>query len=184
MRCKMIKTVCYLAIFVLVVIAPRTQADDGVNIKEIRRLSKSPVNKILQNSSIELISIEHYWPYVRGRTKPLVVFFYSDIDSDSQRLATLIKYISPHFQTKLSFARVQVVEKGKPNKNTTSDLRSRYSLDKTPGILYYDNVADKMVLEEEDYIEADYKEFRTPNMFIWNIYYSGVRKELDKLLSD
>ena len=184
MRCKIIKSVCCLAIFVLVAIAPGTQADDGVNIKEIRRLAKLPVNKILQNSSIELISIEHYWPKVHGRTKPLVVFFYSDIDSDSQRLATLIKHISPHFQTKLSFARVQVSEKGKPDKNTASDLRSQYSLDKTPGILYYDNVADKMVLEEEDYIEADYKEFRTPNMFIWNIYYSGVRKELDKLLSD
>jgi len=184
MRCKMIKTVCYLAIFVLVVIAPRTQADDGVNIKEIRRLAKLPVSQILQNSQVEIISIEHYWLKVSVRTKPLVVLFYSDIDSDSQRLATLIKYITPHYQTKLSFARVQVAEKGKPDKNTASDLRSRYSLDKTPGILYYDNVAAKMMLEEEDYIEADFKEFRTPMMFIWNTYYTGVRKELDKLLSD
>jgi hypothetical protein len=45
-------------------------------------------------------------------------------------------------------------------------------------------VAAEMVLKEEDYIEADFKEYRTPNMFIWNIYYTGVRKELDKLLSD
>ncbi len=99
-------------------------------------------------------------------------------------MATLIKYITPHYQAKLSFARVQVTEKGKPDKNTASDLRSRYSLDKTPGILYYDNLAEKMVLEEKDYIEADFKEYRTPKMFIWNIYYTGVRKELDKLLSD
>jgi hypothetical protein len=41
-----------------------------------------------------------------------------------------------------------------------------------------------MVLEEEDYIEANFKEFRTPAMSIWKIYYSEVRKELDKLLSD
>jgi len=41
-----------------------------------------------------------------------------------------------------------------------------------------------MVLEEEDYIEAGFKEFRTPKMFIWNSYYSGVRKALDKVLSD
>ncbi len=40
-----------------------------------------------------------------------------------------------------------------------------------------------MVLEEEDYIEADFKDFRTPKMLIWKTYYSGVRKELDKLLS-
>ncbi len=178
------KTICCLAIFVLVAVPPVTQADDGVNIKEVRRLAKLPVNQILQNSPIEIISIEKYWLNVRGRTKPLMVFFYSDIDSDSQRLATLIKYITPHYQAKLSFARVQVAEKGKPDKNTASDLRSRYSLDKTPGFLYYDNVAEKMVLEEEDYIEADFKEFRTPKMFIWNSYYSGVRKELDKLLSD
>jgi hypothetical protein len=64
------------------------------------------------------------------------------------------------------FVLVQVSEKGKPDKNTASDLRSRYSLDKTPGILYYDNVGENMVLEEEDYIEADFKEFRTPAMSI------------------
>ena len=84
----------------------------------------------------------------------------------------------------MSFARAQASEKGKPDKNTASDLRSSYSLDKTPGILYYNNVADKMVLEGEDYMEADYKEFRTPNMFIWRTYYLEVRKELENLLSD
>ena len=41
-----------------------------------------------------------------------------------------------------------------------------------------------MVLEGEDYMEADYKEFRTPNMFIWRTYYLEVRKELENLLSD
>lgn len=159
-------------------------ADDGVNIIDIRRLAKLPVNEILLNSSIEIISTEHYWSKVSARKKPLVVFFYSDNHGDSQRLATLIKYVIPHYQDKLSFARVQVAEIGKPGKNTVNDLRVRYSLDKTPGILYYDNVGEKMVLEEEDYIEADFKEYRTPKMFIWKSYYSGVRRELDKLLSD
>jgi hypothetical protein len=84
----------------------------------------------------------------------------------------------------LSFARVQVAEVGKPGKNSASDLRVRFSLDKTPGILYYDNVGENMVLEQEYYIETDFKEYRTPKMFIWNSYYSGVRNELDKLLSD
>jgi len=51
---------------------------------------------------------------------------------------------------------------GKPGKNIASELRVRYSLDKTSGILYYDNVGEKMVLEKEDYIEADFKEYRTP----------------------
>ena len=184
MRCNMVKNIFYLAILVLVLVPVQTMADDGVNIKEIRRLAKLPVNEILLDSSIEIISTEQYWSRVHGRTKPLVVFFYSDNDGDSQRLATLIKYVTPHYQNKLSFARVQVAEIGKPRKNTASDLRSRYSLDKTPGILYYDNVGESMVLEEEDYIEADFKEYRTPVMFVWRTYYSGVRKELDRLLSD
>ncbi len=132
-RCEIVKIICSLAIIALVTVPVQMQADDGVNIKEVRRLAKLPVSQILQNSPIELISIENYWLKVRGRTKPLMVFFYADIDSDSQRLATLIKYITPHYQTKLSFARVQVAEKGKPDKNTASDLRPRYSLDKTPG---------------------------------------------------
>ena len=180
----MVRIFYYLAIIALVTVPVPMRADDGVNIKEVRRLAKLPVNEILLNSSIEIISTARYWPRIRGRTSPLVVFFYSDIDGDSQRLATLIKYITPHYQNKLSFARVQVAEVGKPGENAASDLRVRYSLDKTPGILYYDNVGEKMVLEEEDYIEADFKEYRTPKMFIWNSYYSGVRKELDKLLSD
>jgi len=41
-----------------------------------------------------------------------------------------------------------------------------------------------MVLEDEDYIDADFKEFRTPRMFLWKTYYNAVRKELDKLLAD
>jgi len=84
----------------------------------------------------------------------------------------------------LSFIRVQVDEKSKPDKNTASDLLSRFSLDKTPGILFYDNVGENMVLEDEEYIDADHKEYRTPRMFFWNTCYSGVRKELDKLLAD
>jgi len=41
-----------------------------------------------------------------------------------------------------------------------------------------------MILEDEDYVDADFKEFRTPKMFLWKTYYSAVRKELDQLLAD
>jgi hypothetical protein len=80
--------------------------------------------------------------------------------------------------------RVKVVKAGKPDAKLRKDLEARFSLDNTPGILFYDNVGDKMVLEDEDYIDADFKEFRTPKMLIWKIYYSAVRKELDRLLAD
>ncbi len=84
----------------------------------------------------------------------------------------------------MAFRRVKVVETGKPDAKLRKDYEARYSLDKTPGILFYDNVGDKMVLEDEDYVDADFKEFRTPKMMLWKTYYSAVRKELDQLLAD
>lgn len=184
MCCKMAKIIYSSVILILVAFPLRMQAGDDINIKQVRQLATLPVNQILQNSAVEKISIEHYWAKINGRNKPISVFFYSNMDGESQRLATLIKHVTPHYQGKLSFVRVQVSEKGKPDKNTASDLLFRFSLDKTPGILFYDNVGENMVLEEEEYIDADHKEYRTPRMFFWNTYYSGVRKELDKLLAD
>jgi hypothetical protein len=155
-----------------------------IDLKQVRKLATLPVNQILDNSPAEKVSIENYWRKINGRDKPLSVFSYSNNDIDSQRLATLIKYVTLHYQDKLSFMRVQIAEKGNPDKNTAKDLLSRFSLDKTPGILFYDNVGGNMVLEDEEYIDADHKEYRSPKMFFWNTYYKGVRKELDELLAD
>ena len=171
-------------IFILLTFPLRMQAGHDISIKQVRLLATQPVNQILQNSPVEKISIAQYWDKIRGRNKPLSVFFYSNSDGESQRLATLIKYVTPHYQGRLSFIRVQVSEKGKPDKNTASEILSRFSLDKTPGILFYDNVGENMVLEDEEYIDADHKEYRTPRMFFWRTYYSGIRRELDKLLAD
>jgi len=172
------------AIIALFAFPLRMQTGDDININQVRQLATFPVNQILQNSAVEKISIEHCWGKIKGRNKPISVFFYSNMDGESQRVATIIKYVTPHYLDKLSIIRVQVINKGKPDKNTASDLLSRFSLDKTPGILFYDNVGENMVLEDEEYIDADHKEYRTPRMFFWNAYYSGVRKKLDKLLAD
>lgn len=85
---------------------------------------------------------------------------------------------------RISFRMVKVVEEGKPDPKLEKDLQARFSLDKTPGILFYDHVGDEMVLKDEDYIDPDFKEFRTPRMFLWKTYYSAVRKELAELLAD
>ena len=173
-----------LTIILLPGISLQIQAKDDIDMKLVRQLAVLPVNQILQDSGVEKITTKDYWSKIHGRNKPLLAFFYSNTDRDSQRLATLIKYVAPHYQEKLFFVRVQVAEKGKPGKNTAKDLLSGYSLNKTPGILFYDNVGENMVLEDEEYIDAYHKEYRTPGMFLWNTYYSGVRKELDKLLAD
>lgn len=181
---KMRKLYILPAMVIFLSISFRVYADVNINMKEVRDLAKLPVDEVLEKSLVETFNIENYWGHVHGRKKPLVVFFYSNSDGTSQRLATLIRYIAPIYNNRLSFARVKVVEKGKPDKITAKELESRYSLDKTPGILFYDNVGADMVLEDEDYIDADFKEFRTPRMFLWRTYFSAVRKELDNLLAD
>jgi len=59
-----------------------------------------------------------------------------------------------------------------------------YGPDDTPGNFFYDNIGKKMVLEDEDYIESDFKEFRTQRMLLWKKYDRAVRNELDKLVED
>lgn len=159
-------------------------ASKEINMNEVRSLAKMSVEEIIPSPPVERVALENYWDSVKGRNKPLIVFFYSNQDDPSQRVATLFHYIAPDYASKLNFTMVKVVETGEPNKHLASQLMKEYSLDKTPGILYYDNVGDKMVLEEEDYIDADFKEFRTPSMLLWKTYYSAVCKELDKLLAD
>ena len=172
------------AIIVFLTFVFSAQANEDINMNEVRELAKLSVDEILMSSPIDTFSIEDYWKHVHGRNKPLVVFFYSNIDRSSQGLATIIRYIAPHYSNKLSFGRVKVVDKGKPDQMTGKRLASMYGLDNTPGILFYDNVGTEMVIEDEDCIDADFKEFRTPLMLLWKTYYTAVRKELDKLLAD
>jgi len=178
------KVFFFTAIFFSLTFIFCAQANKDINMNEVSELAKLSVDEILKNSPVETFAVEDYGRYVQGRNKPLVVFFYSNIDGPSQRLATLIRYIAPHYKNKMSFGRVKVVEKGKPEKIRTKMLASKYSLDDTPGILFYHKVGKVMVLEDEEYIDADFKEFRTPSMVLWKTYYKAVRKELDKLLAD
>jgi hypothetical protein len=154
-----------------------------IDMAEVRRLSKLSVEKILENSPVVGIGLENYWSAVCGRKKPLAVFFFSNNDESSQRVATLIKYISPDYTKNIAFARVKVAENGKPDKKTATKLASNIGLDKTPGILFYDNTGNDTELEHENFVTPDLKEFRTPNMFLWKTYYSAVRKELDQLIA-
>ena len=99
-------------------------------------------------------------------------------------MATLIHYVAADYKDRIQFRRVEVQGEGKPSRELQKDLQKRFGLDDVPGILFYDNVKGEMVLEDEDYIDADFKEFRTPGMFFWKRYLSGIRKELDELLAD
>ena len=180
----MVKVFFWLSTIIPLTMSQGVYADENISMKDVRKLATLPVDEILKNSPVEFFEFKSYWKKVHGRNKPLVVFFYSNNDSASQRLATLIKYIALEYNGKLAFGRVRVSGQGKPNKDKARMLETSYSLDDTPGILFYDNVGTDMVLEDEDYIDADFKEFRTPRMFLWKTYYEAVRNKLNKLLAD
>jgi len=180
---SMNKYVVRSAVILALLLAVPSWADEKVSMKEVRRLATLPTEDILRDVPVERIAVANYWQKVKGRDRPMVVFFYSNSHPPSQRVATLIRHVAPHYKDRIAFASVKVADKGAPDEKTTTYLK-QYSLDSTPGVLFYDNVEMEMVLEDEDYVGPDFKEFRTPTMFLWSAYYSAVRKELDKLLAD
>lgn len=166
-------------------IVPTAMASNtNIDMSAIRALAQKPVDEILKDAPVQVIKADQYWGALRGRDRPMIVFFYSNTNQPSQRLATLLLYVAKEYSDRIYFSRVKVCDKGLPEKKAALNLANKFSLDSTPGILFYDNVGDKMELEDEDYIEADFKDFRSPQLFLWKVYHSTVRKELNKLLAD
>ena len=167
-----------------ILVAAAWAAGEKVDMSVVKTLAQRPVDEILTNPPVSKVDIEKYWQEVRSRNRPMIVFFYANNDASSQRLATLVLYVAREYSSRVDFRCVKVSENGPPSKDYAKRLVTRFSLDSTPGILFYDNSKTGLVLEQEAYIEADYKEFRTPQMFLWKTYYSESKKALDKLLAD
>ena len=157
---------------------------EKVDMSVVKALAQRPVDEILTNSPVSKVDIENYWNNVRSRNRPMIVFFYANNDSSSQRLATLVLYVAREYSNRIDFRCAKVSENGPPSKDYAKRLETQFSLDSTPGILFYDNIKNGLVLEQEAYIDADYKEFRTPQMFLWKTYYAEAKKALNKLLAD
>ncbi|MDD4956823.1 MAG: hypothetical protein PHH49_02755 [Candidatus Omnitrophica bacterium] len=174
-----------ITIFMCVLAMGTYAQDNKVDMKDVRQIVSLPVDEMLDGTPVSMVPEGSYWKVVNEKRKtdmPLVAFFYSNVDPESQRVASLLKYVAPEYADELIFIRVQTTNEGKPDKDTSKRLSREFSLDKTPGILFYENVNGKMVLEDEEYVDADYKEFRTPSLMLWKTYYNAVRKELKKLL--
>jgi hypothetical protein len=161
-----------------------TNATENIYMSKVRALSALPVTEIFRDSPVRELPRASYWKTIRESPIRVVVMFYSNVDPDSQRLATLVRYISIKYKDKISTYRVMVVANGKPAKGIAADYEKSYSLDKTPGILFYDNDSGKMVLENEQYIEANFKKFRTPSLLFWKVYYNTACSYIDKNILD
>jgi len=166
------------------VVPPQTLAADDVDMSTVKGLAALPVKEILRDSPVRELSRANYWKTIRDSSTPVVVLFYSNVDGESQRLATLVRYVAVKYRGKFSAYGVAVVDHGKPAKAIATDFARDYSLDKTPGILFYDNDRGRQVLEGEQYIEANFKEFRTPSLLFWKVYYNAVCSYIDKNILD
>ena len=161
-----------------------TTAAEEIDMAKVRALAALPVNEISRDSPVRELPRESYWKTIRESPVPVAVMFYSDVDPESQRLATLVRYVAIKYKDKVAVYRVMVVANGKPTKAIAADYEKSYSLDKTPGILFYDNDSGKMVLEGEQYVDANFKEFRTPSLLLWKVYYNAVCSYIDKNILD
>jgi len=163
-----------LLLVTLLGIPALTNAAENIDMSKVRALAALPVKEIFRDSPVRELPRASYWKTIRESPMPVVVMFYSKVDPESQRLATLVRYISIKYKDKISTYRVMVGANGKPAKVIAADYEKSYSLDKTPGILFYDNDSGKMVLEDEQYIAANFKEFRTPSLLFWKVYYDAA----------
>jgi len=155
-----------------------------IKMAEVEALAKLPVREILKDSAVQEVDGETYWKFVRGSERPVVVMFYSNEDQDSQNLATLVRYIASDYSSRVAFYRLMVVPKGKPDRPTIARMQAAYGLDKVPGTFFYDNDTGKMVLDREEYDLPTFKEYRTPGLFLWKVYYNKVRAYIDKSILD
>ena len=179
----MLRPLLSITLLACLIVSTVMAGDINIDMSAVRALAKKSVDEILKDTPVSIIETDQYWVDVRGRDRPMIVFFYSNMNGPSQRLATLVLFIAEEYSERIHFSRVKVAEKGTPDEKVAKRLANKFSLDSTLGILFYDNVGDKMVLEDEDYVEADFKEFRSPKMLLWKMYHSAVRKELNKLLA-
>ena len=94
----MVKIFYGLVVITSLTLIHGVNANEQINMKDVRKLAKFSVDEILEKSPVEIIEIESYWKNVHGRKKPLVVLFYSNHDPASQRLATLVNVYFPRIQ--------------------------------------------------------------------------------------
>ena len=93
-----------------------TNAADDVDMAKVRALAALPVKEIFRDSPVRELPRGSYWNTIRESSKPIVVMFYSDVDPESQRLATLVRYVASKYEGKIAAYGVMVAANGKPAK--------------------------------------------------------------------
>ena len=69
-----------------------TNASENIDMSKVRALAALLVKEILGDSPVRELPRASYWKTIRDSPVPVVVMFYSHVDTESQRLATLVRH--------------------------------------------------------------------------------------------
>lgn len=156
----------------------------NVDMAEVRRLAREPVETIFTGAPIGRVSDADYWQTVRGSPKPVVVVFYANQEERSRHLATLIRYLALEFNGSVAFYGYPVTTGATVERGALATLRKRYKITQVPATLFYDNDHGKMELERTEYSVPAVIEYRTPRPLLWSTYHQRVRKYIQDHILD
>ena len=88
-----------ILLVILLGISRLADAAENIDMSKVRALAALSVKEILRDSPVQELDLANYWKTVRGSPRPVVVMFYSNVDPESQRLATLIRYVAIDIRT-------------------------------------------------------------------------------------
>jgi len=155
-----------------------------INMTEVRRLAREPVETILASTPFGRVSDEDFATKVNGSPRPVVVLFYANQDEKSRNLATLARYLALEFGELISFYGYEVSPGPKVEREALAALQKRYGVKQVPATLFFDNDRGKIELEKADYSVPALTEYRTPSMLLWKTYHQAVRAYIVKEILD
>jgi thiol-disulfide isomerase/thioredoxin len=164
--------------------APTPGYSAEIDMTEVRRLAKEPVQAILKGTPFADVSDADYQKKVQDDTRPVIVLFYADRDEKSRNLATLARYLAMDFGDKISFVAYQASRGVQVDKGTLQRLQKRYGVKQVPATFFYDNDKGKMELERTNYTVPTLAEYRTPSTLFFKVYYNNIHDYITKHILD
>ena len=159
-------------------------APPAVDMAEVRRLAREPVETIFSGAPIGRISDADYRKAVHDSPRPVVVIFYASQDEKSRNLATLARYLALEFSQVITFYGYRVAAGATIERDALAGLQTRYGVKQVPATLFYDNDRGKIELEKADYSVPALVEYRTPSLLFWRTYHQAIRDYIQKSILD
>jgi hypothetical protein len=159
-------------------------AAPAVDMAEVRRLAREPVETIFAGAPVGRVSDADYRKAVNDSPRPVVVVFYANQDEKSRNLATLARYLALEFSQVITFYGYRVAPGATVERAALAALQKQYGVKQVPATLFYDNDRGTIELEKADYSVPTLVEYRTPSLLFWRTYYQAIRDYIQKSILD